>query len=172
MLFPELSQSFYTSLVKIVCSITRFYTWRIAVISTLAPGSNDLILTLAFRSCPVYSIIFCGASWWIFSVTARIWKDSGSRTCRNFSVYVQNPLQPVYAFWLISRVLKNKLHTGFSEIIKEIRLNHAVQYLSKTTMPIEQVAQTVGYQNITHFYTLFRSKYQMSPKEYRLEYQQ
>ena len=72
----------------------------------------------------------------------------------------------------ISRVLKKELHTGFSEIIKEIRLNHAAQYLSKTTMPIEQVAQTVGYQNITHFYTIFRNKYQMSPKEYRIAQQE
>lgn len=71
----------------------------------------------------------------------------------------------------ISRVLKKELHTGFSEFVKEIRLNHAAQYLSKTTMSIEQVAQTVGYQNISYFYTIFRSKYQMSPKEYRLEYQ-
>ena len=76
-----------------------------------------------------------------------------------------------YSEKYISRVLKKELNTGFSEIIKEIRLKHAAQYLEKTTMSIEQIAQTVGYQNISHFYAIFRSKYKMSPKEYRIHYQ-
>lgn len=67
----------------------------------------------------------------------------------------------------ISRSMKRELNTSFSEFIKDIRLNHAAQYLSKTTLSIEQVAQTVGYQNMTYFYTIFRNKFQMSPKEYR-----
>ncbi len=69
----------------------------------------------------------------------------------------------------ISRCMKKELNTSFSDFIKDIRLNHAAQYLSKTTMSVEQVAQMVGYQNMTYFYSIFRSKFQMSPKEYRLQ---
>jgi AraC-like DNA-binding protein len=68
----------------------------------------------------------------------------------------------------ISRCIKKELKTSFSDFIKDIRLTHAAQYLSKTTMSVEQIAQMVGYQNMTYFYSIFRNKFQMSPKEYRL----
>lgn len=68
----------------------------------------------------------------------------------------------------IAKRIKKELHTNFSDLIKDIRMNHAAQYLSNTTMPVEQVAQMVGYQNMTYFYTIFRNKFQMSPKEYRM----
>ena len=34
-------------------------------------------------------------------------------------------------------------------------------------MPITQIIEEVGYENLTYFYKIFKAKYNMTPKDYR-----
>lgn len=62
-----------------------------------------------------------------------------------------------------------KNHTGytFSELLRQVRLHHAVNYLLNTNMKIAEIAEAVGYNSADHFSRVFRGKYDMSPQQYR-----
>lgn len=67
----------------------------------------------------------------------------------------------------ISRVLKKELKVSFTQLLQRQRLYTATQLLKKTTIPVKDVAMQVGYQNLSHFYELFQSKYNQTPADYR-----
>lgn len=67
----------------------------------------------------------------------------------------------------ISRYLKEKLHSGFLDILKEARMDKAKELLIKTDMPILQIAQKVGYSSQSHFIQLFHKATGLSPLQYR-----
>ncbi len=55
----------------------------------------------------------------------------------------------------------------FRKYIQTVRLDHAVQLLKETALPIKQIAIAVGYENTSHFYHLFEEKFGMPPKDMR-----
>ena len=65
-----------------------------------------------------------------------------------------------------------KLRTGktFIDTLNEIRLGHASRLLIDTTQSITEIAYKCGFNNISNFNRLFKSKKNCSPKEYRHEY--
>lgn len=67
----------------------------------------------------------------------------------------------------LSRLFRKELHIGFSELIQQVRLQHAVSFLKKTNLTVEQIAGKVGYQNLTHFYQIFQETFHVTPAEYR-----
>ena len=68
----------------------------------------------------------------------------------------------------ISRYLKEKLHSGFSDILKEARMDKAKELLIKTDLSILQIAQNVGYSSQSHFIQLFHRSTGQSPLQYRI----
>ena len=66
-----------------------------------------------------------------------------------------------------------KQHTGenFSNYLKNVRLEKALDYLKNTDMPISTICESVGYKNTTYFYDLIRLRTGMTPNEYRTHYQ-
>ena len=67
----------------------------------------------------------------------------------------------------ISRYLKDKLHSGFSDILKDAGIDKAKELLIKTDLPILQIAQDVGYSSQSHFIQLFHKSTGQSPLQYR-----
>lgn len=63
---------------------------------------------------------------------------------------------------------KVKSLTGIStgEFIRNIRLQQAEKLLLEKKMNISQVAYSLGFTNQTHFTTLFKKMYGLSPTEY------
>ena len=63
---------------------------------------------------------------------------------------------------------KMKEITGItsSEFIRNIRLEQAAKLIKEGKINITQVAYTVGYNNQTHFSTVFKKHFGMSPSEY------
>ncbi len=55
----------------------------------------------------------------------------------------------------------------FIEILQELRLKKAVRLLTDTTENIESIMGTIGYSNKTHFYAIFKEKYNQTPSNYR-----
>lgn len=67
----------------------------------------------------------------------------------------------------LSREIHRELGIGFSDLLKKIRLVHAEELLQKSSLTIEQIAQHIGYRNLTHFYKIFSDEYHTTPAEYR-----
>jgi AraC-like DNA-binding protein len=51
--------------------------------------------------------------------------------------------------------------------LADVRLNHAEQLLTATSVSIEQIAYDCGYRNYSHFYRQFLDKNRVSPEQFR-----
>ncbi len=74
------------------------------------------------------------------------------------------------ALKLSRRTLQRRLQaekTSFQKVLKEVRRELAVRYLSDTRLKALEVAMLLGYSNISSFTTAFKSWYDMPPAEYR-----
>lgn len=71
---------------------------------------------------------------------------------------------------LCTQIKQNTGYT-FSELIRQLKLSQAVNYLTNTKMRISEIAENVGYNSADHFSRVFRGVYHMSPQEYRKNYQ-
>lgn len=67
----------------------------------------------------------------------------------------------------ISKLLKEFTGKTFSELLLEKRVEKVVYLLKNTDYPIVEVINMVGYENASHFYKIFKDKYNMSLKSYR-----
>ncbi len=67
----------------------------------------------------------------------------------------------------LSKYIKEKSGMTFGEILKKVRMKKARAMLKGTSMTVENVAESVGYQNVEHFNRLFKKMYQMTPIQYR-----
>ena len=67
----------------------------------------------------------------------------------------------------ISKYIKEKSGMTFGELVKKIRMKKAKALLKSSNMTVENIALTVGYQNVEHFNRLFKKAYQMTPMQYR-----
>ncbi len=82
--------------------------------------------------------------------------------------YVANQFNyhPKYLSTLIHK------HTGqtFRELMVNIKLQNAVNYLIYTDYTIEQIVDLIGYKDKSSFYNQFKKIYGMSPAQYRTQY--
>ena len=66
-----------------------------------------------------------------------------------------------------SLILKKYRGKSFQQYVIEIRMKYAKQLLEQTTLSVKQVAQQIGYENVSHFYHLFEKYYGKTPREIR-----
>ncbi len=69
--------------------------------------------------------------------------------------------------YTLSRVIKRKTGRTYKDLLQEKRLEQSRLLLEHTTLPITDICTSVGYNNFSYFYKLFKQKYGMTPKEYR-----
>jgi AraC-like DNA-binding protein/quercetin dioxygenase-like cupin family protein len=72
-----------------------------------------------------------------------------------------------YSEAYLSRVIQENLGKKFTELVRSLKLSHAIEYLSKTELKINDIAELVGYSSADHFTRVFKEKYKMSPQEFR-----
>ena len=62
-----------------------------------------------------------------------------------------------------------KEYTGFSpaKYIQEVRIGKVKEALTNSSVPVKQVAFSMGYENEDYFFTAFRRLTGMTPAEYR-----
>ncbi|MBQ1288336.1 MAG: helix-turn-helix domain-containing protein [Erysipelotrichaceae bacterium] len=70
--------------------------------------------------------------------------------------------------YTVSRIIKKQTGRTFKKLLEEKRLTQACFLLKNTSMPIENIALTIGYENLSFFYRLFRKEYGMSPRDFRI----
>ncbi len=67
----------------------------------------------------------------------------------------------------LSKYIKEKSGMTFGDLVKKIRLKKARALLKSSNMTVENIALTVGYQNVEHFNRLFKKAYEMTPMQFR-----
>ena len=67
----------------------------------------------------------------------------------------------------ISKYIKEKSGMTFGELVKKIRMKKAKALLKSSNMTVENIALTVGYQNVEHFNRMFKKAYNMTPIQFR-----
>ncbi len=86
--------------------------------------------------------------------------------------YTQATLSSVAAHFhfsnnYLSGIIKKLMGKNFTDLVHEIRMVNACQLLKDTTLPVNEIAQKVGYQNSNHFYRLFKQAHGCTPAEFR-----
>ena len=66
----------------------------------------------------------------------------------------------------LCRVFKQYLNLTPTQYVNDLRLNYAANYLIHSDIPILDVCMTAGFDNLSHFYHLFKLKYKMTPKQF------
>ena len=67
----------------------------------------------------------------------------------------------------LSGKIKQVSQLSFGELITDYRMKRAQFLLLNTAEPIEEIMQTIGLNNKTHFYQKFKAAYQTNPAQYR-----
>ena len=67
----------------------------------------------------------------------------------------------------LSKYIKEKSGITFGDLVKKIRMKKAKALLKSSNMTVENIAMSVGYQNVEHFNRLFKKAYDMTPIQFR-----
>ena len=67
----------------------------------------------------------------------------------------------------LSKYIKEKSGLTFGDILKQVRMKKARALLKSISMTVENIALTVGYQNVEHFNRLFKKAYNITPVQFR-----
>ena len=67
----------------------------------------------------------------------------------------------------IGKIFKRETGMSISEFVREIRLNEISRQLSESDKKIADIAISCGYHDMKSFYTAFKKRTGLTPKEYR-----
>lgn len=73
-------------------------------------------------------------------------------------------LHPAY----LSKIFKEVTDVNLSGYITDVRMQKAAELLEQTSLKVNEVMRRVGYQKSQHFSKLFKEKFGVTPKEYRI----
>ena len=68
----------------------------------------------------------------------------------------------------LTRLIKMRTGRNCKDIMKEAKLQKAIELLSNSKMPVGEIAERVGYHSISHFFKIFKDEYGITPRQYRL----
>lgn len=66
-------------------------------------------------------------------------------------------------------LFKEAFGTSIVKYLNDVRLEMARERITFSPMPLEHVSETCGFANYTYFHRIFRSRFGMSPKQYRVQ---
>lgn len=68
------------------------------------------------------------------------------------------------------KFIKRKTNKTFSQIVNQVRIQKATELLIETNKPIMEICYDVGYNDPSYFFKLFQKEMNVSPKQFRLNY--
>lgn len=77
-----------------------------------------------------------------------------------------------YDLYWLSKEIKKRTGMNYTELVQAKRLTQAAFLLGNTGMSVMEVAMAVGYDNISYFHKLFRKRYGVSPRTYRVQHRE
>lgn len=72
-----------------------------------------------------------------------------------------------YAKCCLCRVFKSVMSVTPTEYINSKRLEYSVYLLTQTSKEIIEISMLCGFSSLSHFYHLFKKKYQSPPSRFR-----
>ena len=72
-----------------------------------------------------------------------------------------------YELTALSRLIRARTGKTYTELVQEKRLSQAAWLLKNTGRRVDEIARTVGYENVSYFHRLFAARFGCSPKHYR-----
>lgn len=72
-----------------------------------------------------------------------------------------------YELTSLSRLIRSKTGKNYTELMQEKRLSQAAWLLKNTGQKVDEIANSVGYENLSYFHRLFSARFGLSPKKYR-----
>ena len=73
-----------------------------------------------------------------------------------------------YDLYWLSKEIKKRTGRTYTELVQTKRLNQAAYLLNTTSIPIADVAIAIGYNNFAYFYRIFRKRFGVTPRTYRM----
>lgn len=73
-----------------------------------------------------------------------------------------------YDLYWLSKEIKKRTGRTYTELLQTKRLNQAAYLLNTTTLPIADVSIAIGYDNIAYFHRIFRKRFGVTPRTYRI----
>lgn len=73
-----------------------------------------------------------------------------------------------YDLYWLSRLIKKRTGKTYTELVQAKRLSQAAYFLSETGLKVVEISMRVGYDNLSYFHRIFRAKYGVSPRQYRV----
>lgn len=73
--------------------------------------------------------------------------------------------------WL-SKEVKKRTGKTYTELVQTKRLSQAAYLLNTTSMSVMDAAMAVGYDNFSYFHRIFKKKYGVTPRKYRVSNKQ
>lgn len=67
----------------------------------------------------------------------------------------------------LCRLTKKYLNLTPNEYITQIRMEYAYSFITSTSMGFEDISDRIGFSSYSHFYKLFKNKYNISPSQLR-----
>jgi AraC-like DNA-binding protein/quercetin dioxygenase-like cupin family protein len=86
-------------------------------------------------------------------------------TDASLSEYADRVHMPLYQ---LSRMISRQTGKSFKELLLNRRLAQSEFLLRATSMPVEEIITTVGYEHTSYFYRVFKKRYGITPREFRL----
>ena len=74
-----------------------------------------------------------------------------------------------YDLYSLSREIKRKTGKNYTQLVQEKRLAQAAFLLKNTDRNIDNIANSVGYENMGYFHRIFKDSFGLSPRSYRLQ---
>lgn len=99
----------------------------------------------------------------VLAVVERYIQDHYADDLRLVTVSEAVFVSPYY----ISHLFQRELGTTFLKYLTAVRMRHGRRLLADTDLPVELVAEQVGYQAPKRFRELFKRTFQVTPSEYR-----
>lgn len=70
---------------------------------------------------------------------------------------------------ILSKMIKKTTGFNFKELLQRKRLSKAVELMCDTDLPISDIIAAVGYENNSYFHRVFKERYHMTPRSFRIE---
>lgn len=67
----------------------------------------------------------------------------------------------------VNRVVRKNLGKTLTSLVTELRMNFASRQLTYTNTPIKNICNDCGFENLGHFYKVFKQTHQQTPGQYR-----
>jgi YesN/AraC family two-component response regulator len=89
--------------------------------------------------------------------------EENFQTCTLEQVAKLFNLNPTY----LSSLLKKHVGMNYKQLVQSQKLKYAVKLLKNTDMPVTEIANDIGYENVNFFYRKFKETYRCTPGDFR-----